>query len=58
VRLAAWFLRLFSPFIPKLRDTGVDELILALDETTTPDNPFYVEVNEGKDGEKVQVYIG
>jgi len=58
VRLAAWFLRLFSPFIPKLRDTGVDELILALDETTAPDNPFYVEVDKGRGGEKVQVYIG
>lgn len=58
VRLAAGFLRLFSPFIPKLRDTGVDELILALDETTTPDNPFYVEVDKGSGGEKVQVYFG
>lgn len=58
VRLAAGFLRLFSPFIPKLRETGVDELILALDETTTPDNPFYVEVDKGRGGEKVQVYIG
>lgn len=58
IRLTAWFLRLFSPFIPKLRETGVDELILALDETTTPDNPLYVEVDEGKGGEKVQVYIG
>jgi hypothetical protein len=58
IRLTAWFLRLFSPFIPKLRDTGVDELILALDETTTPDNPFYVEVDEAGGGEKVQVYIG
>lgn len=55
---AAWFLRVFGPRIPALRNTGVDELILALGETTTPDNPFYVEVDEGPGGEKVQVYIG
>lgn len=54
----AWFLRVFGPRIPALRNTGVDELILALGETTTPDNPFYVEVDEGPGGEKVQVYIG
>jgi hypothetical protein len=54
----AWFLRTFRGFIPKLQDTAVDELILALGETTSADNPLYVEVNEGEDGEKVQVYIG
>jgi hypothetical protein len=54
----AWFLRVFGPRIPSLKNTGVDELILALGETTTPDNPFYVEVDEGPGGEKVQVYIG
>jgi len=54
----AWFLRLLGPRLPLLKHTGVDELILALSETTTPDNPFYVEVDEGPGGEKVQVYIG
>lgn len=54
----AWFLRTFRGYIPKLKDTAVDELILALGETTSADNPLYVEVNEGEDGEKVQVYIG
>jgi hypothetical protein len=58
IGLTAWFLRTFGDRIPRLRDTGVDELILALGETTTPERPFYVEVNEGRDGEKVQVYIG
>lgn len=54
----AWFLRTFRGHIPKLKDTAVDELILALGETTSADNPLYVEVNEGQDGEQVQVYIG
>lgn len=58
ISLTAWFLRTFRGHIPKLKDTAVDELILALGETTSSDNPLYVEVNEGKDGEQVQVYIG
>ncbi|MEK7328173.1 MAG: hypothetical protein AAB217_23260, partial [Chloroflexota bacterium] len=55
---AAWLLRMVSPFIPKLRDTGVDELITALSETTSPEAPLFVDVNEGEGGERVQVYIG
>ena len=58
IRLAAWFLRVFAPFIPKLRDTGVDELILALEDSTSPENPLFVDVHEGEGGERVQVYIG
>ncbi|MBI3241277.1 MAG: hypothetical protein HYZ49_03180 [Chloroflexi bacterium] len=57
IGLVAWLLRMISPFIPKLRDTGVDELILALNETTSPEAPLFVDVDEG-DGERVQVYIG
>lgn len=58
IRLAAWCLRVFAPFIPKLKDTGVDELILALEESTSPENPLFVDVHEGEGGERVQVYIG
>ena len=58
IRPTAWFLRTFGDRIPNLRKTGVDELILALGETTTPQNPLYVEVEEGRNGEHVQVYIG
>ncbi len=58
IGLAALFLRLFGGFIPPLRRTKVDEVILALDESATIDSPLYVEVNEGDGSEKVQVYIG
>ncbi len=57
LRLTAWFLRTFRHQIPNLENTALDELILAL-EKTSPDAPFYVEVNEGEDGERVEVYIG
>lgn len=58
IRLTAWALRTFGHRIPQLERTGVDELILALGESTSPQNPLYVEVDEGQAGEKVQVYIG
>ena len=58
IRLTAWFLRVFRDKIPGLQSTSVDELILALENSATPDNPLFVEVNEGEDGERVQVFIG
>ncbi len=58
IRLTAWFLRVFGQFIPDLRKTGVDELIMALEDTTSPENPLFVDVHEGEEGERVQVYIG
>lgn len=57
LRLAAWFVRTFRVHIPKMDRTSLDELILAL-EHTNPDAPFYVEVQDGEDGERVEVYIG
>jgi hypothetical protein len=57
LRLTAWFLRMFGDRIPNMQGTSLDEVILALD-ATSPDAPFYVEVNEGEDGERVEVYIG
>jgi hypothetical protein len=56
--LTAWVLRLVSHFVPKLKDTGVDEVITALNEGVTRDQPLLVDVQEGSDGERVQVYIG
>ncbi|MCC7358594.1 MAG: hypothetical protein IT317_03905 [Anaerolineales bacterium] len=58
IGLTAWFLRAFGHLIPKLRETGVDELIMALGEHTSADAPLYINVDEGSGGEKVQVYIG
>lgn len=62
LRLLAWFLRTFRHRIPKLdenlKEKSVDEILMALDKTTTPQNPLFVQVDEGEDGEKVTIYIG
>jgi len=58
LRLAGWVLRLARPYVPQLEETGLDEVILALDENLVGEEGFYVDVQDGKDGEHVQVYIG
>ena len=58
LRLTAWGLRTFGHRIPQLEKTSADEMILALRENTSPETPFYVEVEGGEDGERVQVYVG
>jgi hypothetical protein len=57
LRFAAWLIRRFGPFIPNLRDKGLDEILSALEQTVSPEAPFYVNV-DGEDGEHVEVFIG
>ncbi len=58
VRLSAWGLRTFGHHIPNLDATGLDEVIKALGDSAKEGTPFFVDVNEGEDGEHVQVFIG
>ena len=56
LRPLAWLLRVLGPFVPQLRDTGADEVLLALRDELQRGRPFIVDVN--KDGrEQVQVYF-
>ena len=56
--LAAWGIRVAQPFVPQLRDTGVDDLIVALRDSTSEGEPFFIDVEDDEEGERVQVYIG
>jgi hypothetical protein len=56
--LAAWGLRIAQPFVPQLKETGVDDLIIALRDNATRDEPLFIDVQDGEDGERVQLYIG
>lgn len=58
IRLTAWFFRTFQGRIPGLKNTSIDEIILALDHAATPENPVFISVNDEKDGENVQIFIG
>jgi hypothetical protein len=60
LRFAAWIMRTFGQFIPRVNEIGLDfdQLIQSFEDSTTPDTPFFVEVDEGENGESVQIYIG
>jgi hypothetical protein len=58
MRLTAWLLRTFGPSVPQLRNTALDELILALNDNTSESRPLYVDVTDGDKGERMQVFIG
>ena len=56
--LAAWALRIAQPFVPELADTGVDELILAMRDSATGDEPIIIDVQDNEEGERVQLQLG
>ncbi len=56
--LVSWFLRNFGHNIEGLRDTNLDEIIRFVSEDVSSKEPLIVNVDEGKGGDKVQVYIG
>ena len=58
LRLAAWFLHNFGSRIPDLKKTNVDDIIEVMEAGFKGDSPLIVHVDEGDDGERVQVYIG
>ncbi len=58
LKLTAWFLRTFGSRIPDLTKTKVDEIIQVVETGLSGDQPLIVRVDEGEEGERVQVYIG
>jgi hypothetical protein len=52
-----WALRTFRHKIPDTGNVNIEEMVKAL-KHVTPEAPFSVDVNEGQDGEHVQIYIG
>lgn len=57
VRLTAWALRTFGHRIPNLEGVSLEAAILALRDSVKDETPFFVDVNEGEDGARVQVFI-
>ena len=57
LQFAGWILRIFRGHIKGMEDIDVEGMLAAVGSNTSPENPLYVEVDEGN-GEKVQIYIG
>lgn len=58
LRLAAWVLRWLRPWVPGLRTTAVDELLLAMAGENAGGNVLVLEVEGEEDGEQVHLSIG
>jgi len=58
LKITGWALRNFGQFIPHLEKTSIDEIIVALENTSKQDSPLYVQVDDGDSGEHVEVFIG
>jgi hypothetical protein len=61
VEFSAWVLKTFGHRIRGLDQTGVDELLLALDtldKGLKTEAPIHVEIDEGEHGERIEVYLG
>ena len=56
--LAAWAVRIAEPFVPQLQDTGVDDVIVALRESASHGEPFFIDVQDDEGGERVELYVG
>lgn len=56
--LVSWFLNTFGSYIDGLKQTSVDEIIQAIALTKNISEPLIVNVDEGDNGERVQVFIG
>ena len=57
VNLAKWFFTAFGDKFSGLKDKNVGDFPVIL-ENLSPEEPFYVHVNDDDDGEEVEIYIG
>ena len=55
---AAWFIRTFGSRIEGLKNTNVDDVVHAIALAKNIKDPLIVHVDDGDDGERVQVFIG
>ena len=58
IRPTVWLLRIFGGRVKELNGVALDEMLLAVGDTASAENPIYIQVDEGDAGEKVEIYIG
>lgn len=62
LRLATWFLRVFQGHLPsqmgQFDQASLETLIQSLENSVSANTPFYLEVQDDEDGERVEIFIG
>ncbi|CAG0933039.1 hypothetical protein TFLX_02862 [Thermoflexales bacterium] len=56
--LGAAAVRVAEPFVPQMKKTGVDDVILSMKDNVRKDQPLIIDVHDDEDGEHVQVIVG
>jgi hypothetical protein len=56
--LGVMTVRVAEPFVPEMKNTGVDDVIVSLKDNVQKDKPLIIDVNDDEDGEHVQVIVG
>ena len=58
LKLVSWVFRNFSHYMPpEVREKGVDDMLIEIDQALKRGEPFQVEVDDKEDGDQVYVYI-
>ncbi len=50
--------RVAEPFVPQMRKTGVDDVIVSMKDNVKKDQPLIIDVHDDEDSEQVQVIVG
>lgn len=62
LRLASWFLRIIHDRLPnqmgRFDRSSLETLIQSLEQSASADTPFYLEVQDDEDGDRVEIFIG
>ncbi len=56
--LGVMTVRVAEPFVPQMKNTGVDDVIVSMKDNVQKDKPLIIDVNDDDDGEHVQVIVG
>jgi hypothetical protein len=56
--LGVMTVRVAEPFVPQMKNTGVDDVIVSMKNNVQKDKPLIIDVNDDDDGEHVQVIVG
>lgn len=56
--LGVMTVRVAEPFVPQMKKTGVDDVIVSMKDNVQKDKPLIIDVNDDEDGEHVQVIVG
>ncbi len=56
--LGVMTVRVAEPFVPQMKHTGVDDVILSMKNNVQKDKPLIIDVNDDENGEHVQVVVG